>query len=176
MSELKRFPIQVKVGRAHGKAYIPWEIAEEAYAVYSGKYGTSQSLERLAERGGFSDGELDIFIPGWRERVEPLNAAKSRIQQLEAEAATLREALEDIVEQCKSDFIPCSRCGNGEDLEGCYIQDTAEKALSTTAGADALEVLRKANEWFYSWGDECDSESTADQWLHKAVKTWKESK
>jgi hypothetical protein len=42
-------------------------LAEKAYEVYSSKYGTSQSLERLAERGGFGLGELDEFVPGWRE-------------------------------------------------------------------------------------------------------------
>lgn len=46
---------------------IPWSLAEKAYEVYSSKYGTSQSLERLAERGGFGLGELDEFVPGWRE-------------------------------------------------------------------------------------------------------------
>jgi hypothetical protein len=30
----------------------------EAYATYSGRYGTSQSAERLAERAGFSYDEL----------------------------------------------------------------------------------------------------------------------
>ena len=37
---------------------IPWWLAEEAYARYSELYGTSQSLERLAERGGFGREEL----------------------------------------------------------------------------------------------------------------------
>lgn len=37
---------------------IPWWLAEEAYKVYSDKFGSSQSLERLAERGGFSREEL----------------------------------------------------------------------------------------------------------------------
>lgn len=37
---------------------IPWWLAEEAYKVYSRKFGTSQSLERLAERGGFGREEL----------------------------------------------------------------------------------------------------------------------
>ena len=32
---------------------IPWWLAEEAYKFYAEIYGTGQSLERLAERGGF---------------------------------------------------------------------------------------------------------------------------
>lgn len=45
---------------------IPWEVAERAYRAYSARYGTDQSLERIAERGGFGAGELDVFAPGWR--------------------------------------------------------------------------------------------------------------
>ncbi len=37
---------------------IPWWLAEIAYEYYSSRYGTSQSLERLAERGGFGRAEL----------------------------------------------------------------------------------------------------------------------
>jgi len=32
---------------------VPWSEAEIAYRTYSKLFGTSQSLERLAERGGF---------------------------------------------------------------------------------------------------------------------------
>ncbi|MBE4747763.1 hypothetical protein G4177_06165 [Corallococcus sp. ZKHCc1 1396] len=48
---------------------IPWSLAERAYADYSRRYGTSQSLERLAERGGFGPTELDVHVPGWRKEV-----------------------------------------------------------------------------------------------------------
>lgn len=37
---------------------IPWWLAEVAYEYYAAKYGTQQSLERLAERGGFGRDEL----------------------------------------------------------------------------------------------------------------------
>jgi hypothetical protein len=43
---------------------IPWSLAEALYAGYSQRYGTQQSLERLAERGGFGWGEIAIF---WNE-------------------------------------------------------------------------------------------------------------
>ena len=42
-----RFPIQ---GFALG---VPWSAAESAYKVYARRYGREQTLERLAERGGF---------------------------------------------------------------------------------------------------------------------------
>ncbi|NBD09258.1 hypothetical protein [Corallococcus silvisoli] len=48
---------------------IPWSLAERAYAVYARRYGTDQSLARLAERGGFGPGELDMFVPGWRQEM-----------------------------------------------------------------------------------------------------------
>jgi len=71
-----------------GPMTIPWEVAEYAYSVYSSKYGRSQSLERLRERGGFHASELDDFVPDWRERA-------SRITQLERELA---QAQSDLVE------------------------------------------------------------------------------
>lgn len=37
---------------------IPWWLAEEAYRHYAKCFGTSQSLERLSERGGFGRNEL----------------------------------------------------------------------------------------------------------------------
>ncbi|HEC65955.1 MAG TPA: hypothetical protein ENI23_11740 [bacterium] len=41
---------------------IPWWLAEEAYIYYSAKYGKGQSLERLAERGGFGREELLLYL------------------------------------------------------------------------------------------------------------------
>lgn len=51
---------------AQNGAPIPWSLAERAYAVYASRYGRAQSLERLAERGGFGINELDDLVPGWR--------------------------------------------------------------------------------------------------------------
>ncbi len=41
---------------------VPWKVAERAYDVYSHIFGTDQSLERLAERGGFGWIELTVFL------------------------------------------------------------------------------------------------------------------
>jgi hypothetical protein len=43
METVRRFPIQ-------GGLTVSWEAAERAYAAYVKLYGSSQSLERLAER------------------------------------------------------------------------------------------------------------------------------
>lgn len=60
----KQFPIQ---GEFFGTKYlsptiIPWWLAEIAYEYYAKKYGTQQSLDRLAERGGFGRDELIRLI------------------------------------------------------------------------------------------------------------------
>lgn len=50
----RRFPMQ------RGPS-IPWSLAEVIYAGYAAMYGKSQTLERLAERGGFSWREVDVL-------------------------------------------------------------------------------------------------------------------
>lgn len=68
------FPIIPYSSREQGKGphpmSVPWRIAELAYSVYASRYGRSQSLERLAERGGFHAGEMDMLLPDWRERYD----------------------------------------------------------------------------------------------------------
>lgn len=63
------FPVQGDGWRS--PTACSWADAERAYAAYSAKYygggEPSQTLERLAERGGFSRGEMDDFAPGWSE-------------------------------------------------------------------------------------------------------------
>jgi hypothetical protein len=64
----KKFPIQASDGVRGIK--IPWELAEEAYEEYSKRYGTSQSLERLAERGGFGVEEIVWLLVERIKRIE----------------------------------------------------------------------------------------------------------
>lgn len=59
----RRAPVQADRGHKPGekpKGYgtIAWAEHLEAYGTYSGRYGKSQSAERLAERGGFAYWEL----------------------------------------------------------------------------------------------------------------------
>lgn len=49
---------------------IPWSLAETIYTAYSTLYGTRQSLERLAERGGFSWREVEVIFAELK-REEP---------------------------------------------------------------------------------------------------------
>ncbi len=75
----KRFPVgQYKRDDTPGPLTISWALAERAYSVYSARHGTSQSLERMGERGGFYPGELDMFVPGWRDDEYGERAAYER--------------------------------------------------------------------------------------------------
>jgi len=75
MSEERRAPVQgdhIERGIDIPPGTITWAEHLLAYAAYSKRYGTSQSAERLAERGGFGYLELVMFLPGkpmtWRRR------------------------------------------------------------------------------------------------------------
>lgn len=56
---MREFPIQ-NVGM------IPWSVAERAYEVYAMRRGRAQSIERMAERGGFGLGELGDLLQNGR--------------------------------------------------------------------------------------------------------------
>ena len=73
----KMFPIQTQRGAVPHPLSIPWSIAELAYSVYAANYGKGQSLEYLAQRGGFGPGEMDMFLPGWREMCSEINRLTS---------------------------------------------------------------------------------------------------
>lgn len=91
--EVKSFPLQRDRESKPGPVSIPWAIAEEAYQAYAQRFGTSQSLERLAERGGFAWGEMDLFLPGWRERVDLLTSLRQEVELLDAEVKRQSYAL-----------------------------------------------------------------------------------
>lgn len=62
----RRAPVQRDTGK-HGRparsaGTIAWEEHLEAYAEYAGRFGNSQSAERIAQRGGFGYGELIEFL------------------------------------------------------------------------------------------------------------------
>ncbi len=88
MSTDRLFPIMAQDRKAATPApsSVPWEIAERAYSVYSARYGTSQSLKRLAERGGFHPGEMDDLLPGWRDEVNVFAQLRAELK------AALRDA------------------------------------------------------------------------------------
>ena len=58
MNNRKQFPLLDFFAPGFQRKQIPWEQAEEAYEEYAAQHGKDQSLERLAERGGFSAEEI----------------------------------------------------------------------------------------------------------------------
>lgn len=59
----KRFPIQAPDDTSSRYTYpeyrtCSWALAEIAYRRYAEQFGTGQSLERMAERGGFGALEM----------------------------------------------------------------------------------------------------------------------
>ena len=72
---IRAFPIQTPRWQP---ASIPWPVAEEAYTEYAAQYGKQQTLERLAERGGFGMSEMAILL-------------YERILRLEAESKQAKE-------------------------------------------------------------------------------------
>jgi len=71
--DTRPFPIQGEFKRGGcGPSTIPWWLAEIAYDFYVSKFGSRQSLELLAERGGFSRGELICFL---RRRVPAIGSS-----------------------------------------------------------------------------------------------------
>jgi hypothetical protein len=71
MTQDRMFPVILSYSERNARLpeTIPWSTAERAYAAYSVRFGTTQSLERLAERGGFGPRELDMFVPGWLSEI-----------------------------------------------------------------------------------------------------------
>lgn len=67
-AELRRkpFPLQgermVKGRKRVRDTHTSWSLAELAYSAYAKKFGSDQSIERMAERGGFSVSELAFFL------------------------------------------------------------------------------------------------------------------
>lgn len=72
----KRAPVQGYI------AGIPWSLHLEAYDAYCKRYGRQQALIEGGCRGGFGTQELDVLIPGWRERVSEIGQLKARIETL----------------------------------------------------------------------------------------------
>ncbi|MCY1080303.1 hypothetical protein [Archangium lansingense] len=79
-------------------------MADKAWAGYSARYGRGQSVEQLAQRGGFGWCEMDTFFPGWREATdewrklrEDLAEARATIERLRAPLESIEEALVPVV-------------------------------------------------------------------------------
>lgn len=111
-AEARTFPIQSERAAKPHPTRIPWWLADLAYSVYRARFGSGQSLERLAERGGFHPSEMDEYVPDWRELAAQAPPA-SDPPGLSAEA-TLK-SLE--IGFCSSNCGPVYRA----DEDGCCV-------------------------------------------------------
>lgn len=65
---VKSFPLQLR----NLDTSLPLPVAEEAYKEYVAQYGNQQSLERLAQRGGFGAAEIATLLFERIKRLESL--------------------------------------------------------------------------------------------------------
>jgi hypothetical protein len=93
----KTFPIMYSRGDHPGPIAIPWHIAEAAYSAYSARHGSDQSLERLAERGGFGASEMDDLHPSWRSEVDEIVKLRAELSIAKSEIAERAERLADAI-------------------------------------------------------------------------------
>jgi hypothetical protein len=86
-------------------AGIPWAMHLRAYDAYCKRYGEQKALIDLEGRncrGGFGVGELDMFIPGWRDELSELVQLRKAL----ADAVTERERLNVVLNTpVTEDFI-----------------------------------------------------------------------
>jgi len=121
---------------------IPWAEAERAYRQYAKLHGTDQSMERLAQRGGFGVQEFSCLWLGHDpgrcqvEHLWPLD----HVAALESENRRLREVLAtvppsfDVLGKATRNleplelFIPwkCQACG----IEGMLSIDSYTRPIS----------------------------------------------
>lgn len=73
-----------------GPVWIPWSVAERAYGAYLLRWGKGQSLETIADRGGFYWGEMDTLYPEWRRKA-------SEFAELNAQLTEALEHLQTLV-------------------------------------------------------------------------------
>lgn len=69
---IQKFPVIKRKYNTRNITEIPWIVAERCYRNYSG--WQDQSLERIAERGGFAETELDRYAPGWEYEAKMYTA------------------------------------------------------------------------------------------------------
>ena len=95
---------------------VPWSEAERAYVTYAQHFGTSQSLQRLAERGGFDVQEFVCLWMGHADQMHckeqhswpnfesiqlrtDLTAAQNLIAELESDLSTYAATILNMCDQ-----------------------------------------------------------------------------
>lgn len=122
-------------------AGIPWSMHLRAYDAYCKRYGPQQALIDLEGRncrGGFGVGELDMFIPGWRDEL-------SEIKKLAADLSREREKVAALVEALRP-FANIALEQDGDKRRDDMISgpDLSITPKQVRAARSALDALAKA--------------------------------
>jgi hypothetical protein len=99
----RMFPIMTGRNGLPHPTKIPWYVADLAYSVYRSRYGDSQSLEKLAERGGFGAGEMDEFLPEWRSFCSVIDRQERIITELREYFEAIKRLVAEV--QTPGNFI-----------------------------------------------------------------------
>jgi hypothetical protein len=134
-SRYKEFPLQSTRGLT-GPTSVPWAVAEKAWAAYSAQYGREQSVERLAQRGGFSWGEMDELFPGWRDATDAWKKLEARAAELEAQNAIYEKATDTLTRLQERSNAKIA------DMEGAYSELESDAAQLREALDEVKEVLQ----------------------------------
>lgn len=84
-SDTKLFPLQALDASTRQTLTIPFAYAEAAYLEYVEQYGSGQSLERIAQRGGFGVQEILQLLCRRLERLgglPPRAITRERAQEV----------------------------------------------------------------------------------------------
>jgi hypothetical protein len=145
---------------------IPWEMHLQAYDAYCKRYGKQPALIDLEGRncrGGFGTGELNDFIPGWREKltertqlVDRIVALTKQVEELTDEKATLQSAASSKVQMSAANkpfmtfddgtkVMVDSWTGSDHDIGwfgGLTLRFVSEDGTATVRGYQSLDTLK----------------------------------
>jgi hypothetical protein len=131
------FPIIAAYDRKKQRAHpmrIPWSVAEKAYSVYSARHGKDQSLERMAERGGFHLEEMDEYFPGWEAEASEIGRLRSAL------AAGAQGRIDEAV---LAERAACA-ASSWEPQQTELAWHIARKINASTSGKDQVQVIAEA--------------------------------
>lgn len=112
-------------------AGIPWALHLEAYDAYCKKWSKQTALIDMKGRhcrGGFAADELDLFVPGWRERVSYIGRLAVENKHLLAERDLLRTALQRYADKSRMGFV-----------EPSELQQVIDDALAAAPSPETRE-------------------------------------
>jgi hypothetical protein len=135
------------------KAGIPWSLHLEAYDVYCKRWGPQKAMIEGHCRGGFSVGELDMFIPGWRDRVSEIGRLKAEVASLRASLAAAEARADSAVPSSHPSAL--SDRGSGEGVQppdGTTERDAARWRWMRDHAADSDHIVFSFNNGRESFG------------------------